>query len=225
MDLHLLLKSDATFGRGDGVAGLVDEEVEHDAATGLPYLRGRTLRGLLVEECANILFALGDQAGVFEATAKELFGEAGSALDDAGILHVGAAELPANLREAVKADVEAKRLTPAEVLESLTAIRRQTSVDDETGAPEKGSLRSMRVLLRETALVAPLAFVRPPEDRDKALALLAACVLSLRRAGTGRNRGRGRLEASLVFDATDQAPSNPFQHFKDLLGVKQEAAA
>lgn len=31
LELHLKLLSDATFGRGDGVAGLVDAEVEHDS--------------------------------------------------------------------------------------------------------------------------------------------------------------------------------------------------
>jgi hypothetical protein len=29
--LRIQLLSDATFGRGDGVAGLIDQEVEHDA--------------------------------------------------------------------------------------------------------------------------------------------------------------------------------------------------
>lgn len=222
MELHLKLMSDATFGRGDGVAGLVDEEVEHDAATGLPYLRGRTLKGLLVEECANILFALGTQADTFKDTAKELFGEAGSGLEADGILHVGAAQVPAQLRQAVQADVEANRLTANDVLESLTAIRRQTSVDEGTGAPERGSLRSMRVLLRETHLIAPLSFSRTPIDEPKTRALLAACVLALRRAGTGRNRGRGRLKAWLDDEATTD---KYFEHFQALLGVKQEVPA
>ena len=43
--LKMLLLSDTTFGRGDGVAGLIDQEVEHDP-NGFPYLRGRTLKGL-----------------------------------------------------------------------------------------------------------------------------------------------------------------------------------
>jgi CRISPR/Cas system CMR subunit Cmr4 (Cas7 group RAMP superfamily) len=51
--LKIKLLSDTTFGRGDGVAGLIDQEVEHDA-NGFPYLRGRTLKGLLSEECDNI---------------------------------------------------------------------------------------------------------------------------------------------------------------------------
>jgi hypothetical protein len=200
LQLHVRLKTDATFGRGDGVAGLVDEEVEYDATTGLPFVRGRTLKGLLAEECANILFALSKPNSAihkrFKDAAKTLFGQAGSTLGDDAIMHVGAAMLPEELRKAVEADIKRGSLTPADVLESLTAIRRQTAVNEETGAPDEGSLRSLRVVLRETPFVAQLSI-----DRDlqcDQLALLAACVMSLRRGGTGRNRGRGRLKAWLV---------------------------
>jgi hypothetical protein len=221
MQIHLHLKRDATFARGDGVAGLVDEEVEHDAATGLPFLRGRTLKGLLAEECANILFALSRQKNSaytqFESAAKFLFGQPGSTLDDDAMMHVGSAMLPEELRNAVEADVKANppRLTPAEILESLTAIRRQTAVDEETGAPEEGSLRSMRVVLRDTPFVAQLSFDKDPDDTAKAL--LAACVLSLRRAGTGRNRGRGRLKAQL-YDANGKPITEDcFKQFRRLV--------
>ena len=221
LQIHLGLKSDATFGRGDGVAGLVDEEVEHDAATGLPFLRGRTLKGLLVEECANILFALGKQnssaCAQFERAAKFLFGKAGSTSNDDALMHVGAAMLPKGLRNAVQADVKANppRLTAADALESLTDIRRQTAVDERTGAPEQGSLRSMRVVLRRTPFISRLDFDEEPEDVAKAL--LAACVLSLRRAGTGRNRGRGRLMARLHDEYGKDITDDCFAHFQQIV--------
>ncbi len=227
LELHLRLKSDATFGRGDGVAGLVDEEIEHDAATGLPFLRGRTLKGLLVEECANILFALSRQScsaiGRLQGAAQFLFGEPGSTLDDDAMMHVGPALLPKDLREALEADVKAKRVTSSEVLESLTAIRRQTAVDEGTGAPKEGSLRATRVVLRETPFVATLSFARPADAI--ALALLAGCALSLRRAGIGRNRGRGRLIARL-YDTTRSSDQSDvtdeyFQQLKDLIGRRE----
>lgn len=221
LEVHVTLKSDATFGRGDGVAGLVDEEVEHDRETGLPFLRGRTLKGLLVEECANILFALekwnSSVLPQLQQAALFLFGQAGSTSSGVAKMHVGAAMLPKTLRDAVYADIKAvpPRLTPTEVLESLTAIRRQTAVDEETGAPEKGSLRSMRVILRGTPFVARLDFTEEP-DTD-ARALLAACVLSLRRAGTGRNRGRGRLSAKLCDSQGNDIPATYFAHFQQLV--------
>ncbi len=220
--LRLALLSDATFGRGDGVAGLVDEEVEHDSATGLPLIRGRTIKGLLVEECANVLFALQLQSapalGRFQGAALLLFGRPGSSLDDDGLLHVGIAELPEDLRRAVADDVRRGSLHSADVLESLTTIRRQTAVSDETGAPDEGSLRSQRAVLRDTAFAAPLTFARPPSE--EARGLLAACVRAFRRGGSGRNRGRGRLAATLWEDGQDTTETW-FTHFQQAVGRGQ----
>jgi hypothetical protein len=197
--LRLKLESDSTFGRGDGVAGLVDVEVEHDGY-GLPFLRGRTLKGLLVEECANILYALGERGSAWHNEAHLLFGRPGSGIDDDGEMFVGDACLPEDLRRAVAYAVENKRFRHLEILESLTAIRRQTAMT-VAGAPLKGSLRSMRVVLRDTVFESNLTFHAGPKPRTKAL--LAACVASLQRVGTGRNRGRGCVKALLIDDTDD----------------------
>lgn len=217
LQLHLTLLSDATFGRGDGVAGLVDQEVEYDAATGLPFLRGRTLRGLLVEECANIVAVLPEGTRQrFDRVAEQLFGAPGSGLGTEGCLIIGAAELPEKVRQAVAVAVEAKQIHPTAVLDSLTAIRRQTAVDHESGAPDEGSLRSMRVILRQTRFTANLELISNDNqvEDDAALALLAAATLALRRAGTGRNRGRGRLKACLQDEAYTAAQ---FTRFRQLV--------
>lgn len=212
IELKVELISDATFGRGDGVAGLVDTEVEYDTETGLPFIRGRVLKGLLTEECANILFVLKKTSRQLEDSALFLFGKSGSLLSGEGQMHVGSALLPAELRRAVASDIRRNDLTPTEVLESLTAIRRQTSINEKSGAPEKESLRSARVVLRETTFSATLDFATPPSD--DALALLAACVSSLRRGGTGRNRGRGRLRAWLADEAFTQ---EHLAHFEKMI--------
>lgn len=195
--LHIKLESDAVFGRGDGLAGVVDQEVEHDEY-GLPFLRGRTLKGLLVEECANILYALGKQkptlAETYQEVADWLFGRPGSGLQDKALLRVGDARLPDDLCAAVRFSVECTELSRLDVLESLTGVRRQTAMD-ETGKPEEHSLRATRVILRDTPFISQLAFASPPDGTD--LALLAACIKAFRRAGTGRNRGYGRLTATL----------------------------
>lgn len=203
--LCFTLLSDATFGRGEGLAGLVDQEVDHDRY-GLPYLRGRTLKGLLNEECANILYALeqqGDDPARWKKAAQRLLGGPGSTLADDALLRVGDARLPADLRRAVRQALEAKGATlrPADVLDSLTTIRRQTAVNEKTGVPDEGTLRAMRVVLRQTPFEARLTFPGGTEPDD--LPLLAACILALRQAGTGRNRGRGRLWATLRADRED----------------------
>ncbi|MFN8472208.1 MAG: hypothetical protein U0822_08470 [Anaerolineae bacterium] len=200
--LELKLISDTTFGRGDGVAGVVDAEVQHDE-NGLPYLGGRALKGLLLEECENILFALECQGkiGHWQDVRDYLFGQPGSHLDDAGHLYVGDARLPEGLRQAVDVGVQRDELTRQQVLLSLTGVRRQTGVNIITGAPQDETLRAMRVILRNTTFRARLWLEEPPAEMGRRVEmLLVVCVTALRRAGTGRNRGRGRLTANL-YDA------------------------
>lgn len=197
-EIEVELLSDTTFARGDGTGGEVDTEVEYDVTTGLPFVRGRVLKGLLTEECANILFAL-QLSGVtieseMKVAAQQLFGRAGSTWQDDGALHIGTARLPADLVDAVRVAVQLDKLEPAAVLASLTDVRRQTSIGDD-GLPEQGSLRGARVVLRGVKFTAPLQIA---EQEDRAMALLAACVKAVRRGGLGRNRGRGRLQLRLL---------------------------
>ncbi|MCS7001243.1 MAG: RAMP superfamily protein [Dehalococcoidia bacterium] len=215
--LRITLLSDTTFGRGDGVAGLVDQEVEHDPATGLPIIKGKTIKGLLVEECANILFGAREQATVardLRAAALWLFGAPGSTADVVGNLTIETARMPQDLIAYARAEIAAERYTPTDILQSLTTIRRQTSVDEATGAPEEGSLRSFRAVRRGLTLTAPVAFTQPPTETH--LALLAACAASLRRGGSGRNRGRGRLAVQL-----DQDHDQAIAAFERLFGGAQ----
>jgi len=250
LELHIYLCSDASSGRGDGVAGLVDSEVVHDATTGLPYLRGRTIKGLLVEACADVLYALRvvnpGAYSVAEEAAASLFGRPGGAMNGwsahwgvpvrhilpssrpGGAMNgqarvrVGPATLPQPLIDAVRADVRAERLAPYQILDALTGIRRQTAIDPSTGAPDAHTLRSVRVVLRETELVAQLSLDAELDDPSKGL--LAACVLALRGLGSSRNRGRGEVRAWLV--ESDSASSGHgsdvseayFAHFATILG-------
>lgn len=195
------LKSDATFSRGEGVAGLVDVEIGHDKA-GCPFIGGRVLKGLLVEEWVNLRFALGKAVSTWHPVAETLFGRIGATKRGTAKMHVGAATLPPSLLHSLHQQVEQNTLTATEILESLTIIRRQTSVDATTGAPEKGSLRAMRALIRQTPLIATVDFDEKPDEQ--ALALLTACLLAVRRGGVARNRGRGRLSLLLH----DRLPSN-----------------
>jgi hypothetical protein len=208
LTLHLL--SDTTFGRGDGLAGVVDAEVQHDDY-GLPYLSGKTLKGLLGAECAEVLFALRQKNGrdmiPWEQAAARLFGGPGSTEAETGQMHVGDACLPASLRGALAAEFAplsktAQGRQQRANLESLTAVRRQTAMEAETGAPKKNTLRTMRVILRDIRFTATLTFSFEIDRAEYVLdrALLAACVKAFRRAGAGRNRGRGRLRAELSAD-------------------------
>lgn len=196
--MRMRLKSDTTFGRGDGVAGFIDREVEHDRY-GMPFLRGRTLKGLLSEEADNIIFALAEMQQPTDAWRKAhdaLFGKPGSGLKVQSAIHFGRCQLP----DAVRSAVRSSGAGATDVLESLTAVRRQTAMD-ETGVPIDGSLRAMRIVLRETPFEAILDCGRDLTEAEQTL--LAASVKALRRVGTGRNRGRGRVYQLDLVDEND----------------------
>jgi CRISPR/Cas system CSM-associated protein Csm3 (group 7 of RAMP superfamily) len=212
--LKITLLSDTTPGRGDGVAGSVDVEVEHDDY-GMPFLRGRSLKGLLVEEWANLRFAL-EQAGGnltrWDKAAYTLFGRPGSTLDDGAAMHVGHARLPADLHQAIVTDLRRGKYQSADVLDALTDVRYQTAVD-LTGKPVDGTLRAMRVILRKTAFEATLRF--PEKPSDDVLALLSACVHAARRLGTARNRGRGRVKMRLYNTKGDSVSDKYLETFAE----------
>lgn len=194
--IKIELLSDTTFGRGDGVAGLVDQEVEHDNY-GFPYLRGRTLKGLLREECDNLVWFLSDD---WKILANTLFGVSGSELGTMAKIHIGDASLPEDLRQAVALQFEQQKsnLITTDILYSLTTIRRQTAINSKSGATKEKSLRSGRVILRELCFTAPIIFnIKSVEDIDKMLTILAPATLALRRIGSGRNRGRGHVKCTL----------------------------
>ncbi len=214
IQLRFVLKSDATFGNGEGVTGLIDTEVQQDNY-GLPFLTGRTLKGLLAAECAGIMFALQEQGkdGIFMNAAARLFGIPGEFEGTNSVVHFSDATLPRDFQDAVKVAVDGKKLTRDEVLSGLTAIRRQTAIDEVTGAPRVHSLRGTRVILRETPFEAELYFSQTPTPTD--LMLLAACVKVFRRAGMGRNRGRGELTSQLVDDGGHNITEKLFTQFKE----------
>jgi len=219
--LKIKLLSDTTFGRGDGVAGLIDQEVEHDPF-GFPYLRGRTLKGLLSEEGDNLIAMLTNHRLSWERVACDLFGTLGSTIGTMGVVHVGDACLPEDLRQAVAFQInDQKNLTKTEVLDSLTTIRRQTSIDPQLGTPDEGSLRSFRVVLRDRCFTADLIFEKMPSD--EMLSLIAVGSLALRRLGSGRNRGRGHVQCTLHDDANGDDITH---HYANYFGqaIKEKVA-
>jgi CRISPR/Cas system CSM-associated protein Csm3 (group 7 of RAMP superfamily) len=200
--IHIQLISETTFGRGDGLAGLIDQEIEQDT-DGMPYVRGRTLKGLLCEEADNLIATLpGDapQAHWLDV-ADRLYGKPGSHLDAQSLMHVGDACLPELFRQAVSASVSATQITQAEVLNALTTVRCQTAIEENLGIADEGSLRTFRVILRGQTFFANLMFAQKPEP--EMLTLLKLSTLSLRRAGSGRNRGRGHVRCRLFQNSKD----------------------
>lgn len=194
--LQIELLSDATFSRGEGAAGMVDAEVECDKF-GMPFIGGRTVRGLLRGSWLSMYAHFPDLAG----SAERVLGRS-QALDESCRIRIGDAMLPTAIRAAVREAAErAERpLTSGAILEGFTSIRYQTAEDRETGAPETTTLRSSRVVLRGFHFQSRLSWLGGYEPTEADLRVLALCALAIRHGGLLRNRGRGHLRVTLDGD-------------------------
>lgn len=185
------LLSGTTFGRGEGTAGVVDVEVEHDTH-GLPMLGGKALRGLLRDSWLSMQ----EHFPSLRAAAHRVLGPHAD-LHETAILRVGDALVEEPAREFFIAATEREHypLAAETLLAGLTEIRSQTSEDRATGAPARTTLRTTRVVVRGLRLVAPLSWLAEPDSHDYACLALAA--LATRHGGLARNRGRGHLSLTI----------------------------
>jgi CRISPR-associated protein Csx10 len=171
------------------VAGDVD--IETDNIDGLPLLRGKTLKGLLAEETANILRVLEPESGPWSDAADRILGISGDNRPAVLQFQDGWIQgLPSVSKENRRSTFEA-----------ITTIRRQTAIDGQTGIAKNHSLRSARLLRSGLTFVNRVNILE--ELGPKECALLSAAVAALRRAGLNRNRGWGEICARLFFEEND----------------------
>lgn len=192
--IQVELLSDAAFGAGTDAAGVVDVEAEHDKL-GLPFLGGKTLRGLLRDSWLSMERFFPGLSG----SPERVFGPAGD-LGERSILRLGDAVVDETARKWVAAAQtrSSHPVSPALVLEALTVIRRQTAEERTTGAPAGTTLRAVRLVRRGLLLRAPLYWLADPTPEDRRC--LALALLATRHAGLGRHRGRGHIRLTLNGD-------------------------
>lgn len=193
--IRIELLSDSTFSRGEGTAGVVEVEVDHDEL-GLPFLGGKALRGLLHDSWLS----MAPSFKVLQASAERILGK-DFGLAESSVLRIGDAVADAETRKWIQGAEYRNEspVSPSMVLQALTDIRYQTAEERKTGAPAKTTLRAVRVLLRTLILDSPLCWLdNPSKDDCRCLALM---LLATRHAGLGRNRGRGHIRLTLDGDA------------------------
>src|SRR5947209_10723365 len=115
------LLSDTTFARGEGTAGVVDVEVDHDEV-GLPLVRAKRLHGLLRDGWLSLRTHFPELAGA----ARRVLGEKAD-LEELAVLRIGDALLPSDVRAWAEYAVgrEHHALRPEQVLATVTDVRRQ----------------------------------------------------------------------------------------------------
>lgn len=178
--------SEWLVGGGESTVGTADLAPMLDAEA-LPFIPGRTLRGLLREAVTQIDDAFGGGSG----HADRLFGtrKSGEATEVAqrdGVVRIGDALLSRDIAEQCK--------SAADRYDLIATIRR-TALDRETRSAKPGSLREMEVAIAGLQLAAVV------ECQSRAdLELLAFAIGLVRGFGHSRSRGLGRCHLTLSHD-------------------------
>lgn len=165
-------------GSGQTAGADVDELVIRDVS-GLPFVPGRTLKGLLREAVANILLLRGGEKG----SVEELFGSESRQ----GRLYFTNASLSDALRQSLRStpDIEPEMLYRSF---SSTAI-------DERGVAKEHTLRRIETAIPCT-LYGEITGIGSADEE----ALLEEALKYVKRLGLGRSRGYGRCELSRIDD-------------------------
>lgn len=198
LEIDILELWQAGSGRGEG--SFLDSVPVLDA-DGLPYLPGRTLKGLL----RDAVRALTSFGGCTTDMEELLFGTRGDSdryTTKPGALRVGDARLPHAVREhlcEIPAE-ERERRARAQQKESLFHDAFQTAIDEAAGVARNRSLRSIRLavpMLIEAELTETAAL------SEKQREALCAALPLIDAVGSGRARGLGRCTVSMAVASTE----------------------
>jgi CRISPR/Cas system CSM-associated protein Csm3 (group 7 of RAMP superfamily) len=193
--VEIKLLSDTIFGSGNAVPGDVDIDVLMDEH-GFPYFKGKTFKGKLREEAANIMCWSGNDK--LESTVQKLFGEPGwddFKLDD-GKLCFGDFALSDGIKNVLKRKIADKSIGRQELIDSLTVERTFTAMED--GVAKNKSLRTARAIRKGLSFYGQI--ISPGALNEYGKAILAGAAGMVRYLGTMETRGFGRVEIDLFLN-------------------------
>lgn len=193
--LKLAISSYWHAGTGAGQGALLDSVVEKDKL-GLPYLPGRTLKGILRDAVYRWEGFGGykDMAGQGSIT-ELLFGVWGDEGKETtqGIVRVGSAEMERDFRQAIEHHSERSQLVSYLYTEYFS-----TAIDSKTGTAVEKSLRGVELVI-PMDLYADISLLDHTDISLDVFALLEQAFPLVQAVGKQKNRGLGRTELSWEF--------------------------
>ena len=204
-NIEIELKSETILGSGESVPGSVDLEVLYDNY-GLPYLKGKTLKGRLREEAENIVRF--DNKTFSKKDIYELFGyEDKNELNKIIFFDATVSE---NIKNAIKEAINNSSIGKEEVFNALTDTRIFTSIG-KNGVALDTTLRQIRVIHKGLILNAKINVVCELSEKEEIL--LALSVASLKHIGLMCNRGKGSV-ACLLYKNGKEILSESIKKYK-----------
>ncbi len=189
------------IGSGYGYGALIDSDVVFDGY-GIPYLPAKRIKGLLRESAIEICEMTLD---FDEKNILSLFGDS----TNSGLIKISnffITDYPQIMQwlrwafNGEKSNIK-KLVNQQSVLNTFTELRQSTAIEEDKGVAKEGSLRTVRVLKPNEALKFHGTIEKLNDNKDETL-LTYAC-LNLKRMGTKRNRGFGRIACTLWQDSNN----------------------
>lgn len=204
--LRVTLEANTLIGSGEGFGAVIDADIVFDD-TGLPYIPAKRVKGCL-RDSAQEVCAMLEKSGITSfldltrcgndnrfTIVDDLFGRPGQ--EAPAPLHFSSLRIE---------DYEANRtwlkylaskhtnlLSGEGILSFFTEIRPQTAIDAE-GIAKEHSLRTLRTIKKDKVFEGELQYHLEDKNAERLLGL--AC-LNLRRMGTKRNRGFGKIRCEI----------------------------
>lgn len=194
MKLKIEILSDTLISSNDKPLSIYDNDIVYDEI-GLPYIPAKRIKGILKESALEIveMYNLSGKKD-FSESFDLLFGKQGYRISSLSLdnLYVEDYEKTKQIIQ-LKMKGNPNFFNKENIINSYANVRYQTQIDD-TGVAKENSLRSSRVLRKGLAFE---GFMSIENSADDAKDLLDLAVLNMRRIGAKRNRGFGKIKASI----------------------------
>lgn len=213
LSIEITFLSDWGTGTGTGRGGDVDRVIARDS-TGLPFVPGKTLTGVLRNACEEAAHALDEGGpGVWHAWLRWLFG------DQPDQKRVDGRPWPAAL--SIRPGVlgpgpQARARADRRFAQAAVLVRPGVEINSDTGVAKDDSLRMEERALRGLKTFSPASLNIDRLPREARVLLVAGARL-VDRIGGKRRRGAGRCQVSVLHAGTTltaraedfEAPAQP----------------
>lgn len=207
--LKLTTLSDTLIGSARSFGTIIDSDIVFDEM-GLPYIPAKRMKGLFRNAFEDLINTKGfaEFSPAKLESVKEIFGkEGGNEVNSSTIfdsLYLEESKLMADHLKYLYENFD-KVISKQQVMEHFTQLRSQTAIDPNTGIAKDHSLRTFRVLKKGFSFSGNLEVA---EDSELSLELWSFAALYIKRIGSMRNRGFGKVKIELFDDEGNSLNEN-----------------
>ncbi len=194
-NLRIKLLSDTIIGSAEGYSSTIDKDVIFDDV-GLPYIPARRVKGLLKDSAEEVSEMFRETGMGLNVKTEDIFGRQGETGGQKRFsisnLYLPEYRQTKQYLEYCMLDRDAGLGISTESIKGFfCSIRAQTSIDSNTGTAREHSLRTARVVSKGYEFWGEIIFDDAYRD------IVGFACLNIRRMGTKRNRGFGRINVRL----------------------------